>query len=61
MDINDWRSLTTVASMMMFLAIVWWAFSGHRKQAYDEAAQLPFDDDDTVVNMGSKSASHPEK
>ncbi len=45
MDINDLRSLFTVLAFLCFVGIVWWAFSSRRKQAYDEAAQLPLDDD----------------
>lgn len=48
MDINDLRSLLTVLSMTAFAGIVWWAYSGRRKQAYDEAAMLPLDDDPPV-------------
>jgi cytochrome c oxidase cbb3-type subunit 4 len=32
--------------MAAFFGIVWWAYSAHRKKANDEAAHLPFDDDD---------------
>jgi cytochrome c oxidase cbb3-type subunit IV len=60
MDINDWRSLTTVVTFAMFVVIVWWAYSGHRKQAYDEAARLPLDDDEHVVASGPP-VSHPDK
>ena len=50
MDINDLRSLFTVLSLFTFAGIVWWAFSGHRKQAFDEAALLPlFDDHDELI------------
>ncbi|MDO8932628.1 MAG: cbb3-type cytochrome c oxidase subunit 3 [Rhodocyclaceae bacterium] len=45
MDINDLRSLFTVLTFICFVGIVWWAFSSRRKQAYEEAAQLPLDDD----------------
>lgn len=48
MDINDLRSLFTVVMFAMFLAIVWWAYSGKRKQAFEEAALLPFTDDEPV-------------
>ncbi len=60
MDLNDWRSLTTVVTFAIFVAIVWWAFSGHRKQAYDEAARLPLDDDDQPIADGAP-VSHPDK
>lgn len=49
MDINDFRSLFTVLSLALFVGIVWWAYSDRRKKAYDEAAQLPLDDDSPWV------------
>ena len=49
MDINDLRSITTVLALAAFLGIVWWAYSDRRKQAYEEAARLPLDDDSPVV------------
>ena len=48
MDINDLRSLVTVVTFATFLAIVWWAYSDKRKQAFEEAALLPFSDDEPV-------------
>ena len=45
MDINDLRSIFTVLAVLMFAGIVWWAYSDRRKQAYEEAAMLPLDDD----------------
>ena len=46
MDINTILSLDTVLSLVAFLGIVFWAWSAKRKPAFDEAAQLPFADDD---------------
>lgn len=57
MDINDWRSLFTVVTFVMFVVIVWWAYSGHRKQAYEEAARLVFDDDEPAGSGGSVGRS----
>lgn len=45
MDINTLRSVTTVASLLVFLGIVWWAWSKKRKRDFDEAARLPFEQD----------------
>jgi len=45
MDINTLRSVTTVASLLVFLGIVWWAWSKKRKGDFDEAARLPFEQD----------------
>ncbi len=46
MDTNDLRSLFTVVTFITFLAIILWAYSGKRKAAFDEAARLPFTDDE---------------
>ena len=46
MDTNDLRVIFTVVTFVMFIAILWWAFSGKRKQAFDEAARLPFTDEE---------------
>ncbi|HVR48935.1 MAG TPA: CcoQ/FixQ family Cbb3-type cytochrome c oxidase assembly chaperone [Pseudorhodoferax sp.] len=45
MDINFLRSLATVALFVTFIAIWAWAWSGRNKAAFDEAAQLPFEQD----------------
>ena len=45
MDINDFRAWHTIVLMVLFLGIVWWAYSKKRKKSFDEAANLPFADD----------------
>ncbi len=60
MDINDLRALFTVVMFAMFIAIVWWAYSDKRKQSFDEAALLPFTDDDpaeTSTETGQRVVS----
>lgn len=57
MDINDWRSLFTVLAFAIFIAIVGWAYSGRRKQAFEEAARLALDDDEPGVGGGGASQS----
>ncbi|MFO1198615.1 MAG: cbb3-type cytochrome c oxidase subunit 3 [Burkholderiaceae bacterium] len=46
MDINDLRSLITVLSLISFIGIVVWAYGSGRKRRFEEAANLPFADDD---------------
>ena len=46
MDINDLRSLITVAGLLCFLAIVGWAYGKSSKKGFEEAANLPFSGDD---------------
>jgi cytochrome c oxidase cbb3-type subunit IV len=45
MDINTLRSVVTVISMLLFLALVGWTYARSRKSAFEEAAQLPFMED----------------
>lgn len=45
MDINDLRSIVTLVSLLTFLGIVAWAWSKRNKERFDEAAQLPFQDE----------------
>lgn len=45
MDINDLRSIATVLGLIVFLGIVGWAWSKRNKERFDEAANLPFQDD----------------
>ena len=52
MDINDFRSLITVAGFLCFLGICVWAYSKHSKAGFDEAARLPLTDDDLPAPRG---------
>lgn len=45
MDINDFRSAITVICFATFLGIVAWAWSKRKKRDFDEAANLPFEDE----------------
>jgi cbb3-type cytochrome oxidase subunit 3 len=42
MDLNDIRSLVTMASFVFFLALVAWTWRPSRHAGLDLAAQLPF-------------------
>ncbi|WP_374569211.1 cbb3-type cytochrome oxidase subunit 3 [Ideonella sp.] len=44
-DVNTWRSGITVLSLLLFLALMAWTLSRHRRDAFDEAARLPFADE----------------
>ena len=45
MDLNIVRGIMTAILLMVFIAIVVWAWSAKRKAAFDAAARLPFDED----------------
>lgn len=46
MDINTVRGISTFFVMAAFLGICWWAYSAHRQTKNDEAANLPFEDEE---------------
>jgi len=48
MDINTLRGLSTIFVMIAFFAICLWAYSSKKKQDFDDAANLPFQDDDVA-------------
>jgi cytochrome c oxidase cbb3-type subunit 4 len=55
MDLNDVRIVWTVASFLVFLAIVAWAYSRGARRGFDEAAQLPFLDEPRPDNRPTQS------
>ena len=46
MDINDLRGLSTLFLMISFIGLCFWAYSSKRKPTFDEAANLPFADEE---------------
>lgn len=43
MDINTIRIVTTLVSFALFIGIVRWAWSKRRAKDFEEAANLPFE------------------
>ena len=54
MDINTLRGLSTIFVMIAFISICLWAFSGRKKEDFEDAAKLPFQDDDIAMRTLSK-------
>ena len=46
MDVNILRSAVTVLTFIVFIGIVVWTLSKRRAAEFEEAAQLPFGQDD---------------
>ena len=42
------HSIWTVIVFIVFIGIVFWAYSGRRKKDFDEAARLVLDDDQPI-------------
>jgi len=58
MDSNLIQVIWTLVVLVLFVGIVIWAWSGKRKQAFDEAANIPFNEDDMPTEKTSKENSH---
>lgn len=58
MDINDLRSISTILAFLAFVGVIVWAYSGKRKHAFEEAANLPLDDDEPTQQSGSAGQQH---
>jgi cytochrome c oxidase cbb3-type subunit 4 len=52
MDINTWRGIATIVVMVAFLGICIWAYSSKRKTNFQEAANLPFADENNSDKQG---------
>ena len=45
MDYETARSAMTVVMLLVFVGIAAWAYSGRQRARFDEAAQLPLEDE----------------
>jgi cytochrome c oxidase cbb3-type subunit 4 len=45
MDAGEWRGMFTVVMFILFIGVFVWAYSSRRKTDFEEAAQLPLDED----------------
>ncbi|HFD78963.1 MAG TPA: cbb3-type cytochrome c oxidase subunit 3 [Gammaproteobacteria bacterium] len=56
MDLGTLSGITTTLALIAFLGVWAWAWSSKRKRSFDEAANLPFADDD--IDQNSKGGHH---
>jgi len=56
MDINTLRGIFTLLALIAFIGVCIWAWGSRRKRSFEEAANLPFADDD--IDQHSKGVSH---
>ncbi len=55
MDINTVRGLITLALLILFIWLVVWAYSKKRAKTFNEAANLPFADEDISAQSAAKA------
>ena len=59
MDYGTFRGIFTLVLMVLFIVIVWWAFSKRSKSKFDEAANAIFEDKkkhETTINDKEKES-----
>ncbi len=49
MDFDSLRTVTTIALMVAFIGVCAWAWSKRRRKRFDDAANLPFADEDIAA------------
>ncbi len=57
MDINTLRGLSSVFVLLAFIGVCWWAFSPRRRKQFEEAARLPFAEDEPPAESKDDSVS----
>ncbi|MDR5866629.1 cbb3-type cytochrome oxidase subunit 3 [Halomonas koreensis] len=60
MDIGTVRGIITGLLIVAFLGLVWWAYSKRRKPDFDEAANLPFADEDERPNRDTSASDEAD-
>ncbi len=58
MDIYTLYGLITLLLLVLFLGIVFWAYSGRRKESFDEAAQLALDENREPPSYRQENSRH---
>ncbi len=58
-DLNTLRGLLTLLLMLFFIGLCVWAYSKKRKPEFDEAAELPFADEE--INRESQEADEKRR
>ena len=57
MDIGTLRGLGTALIFIAFIGLVFWAYNSKRKSSFDEAANLPFADEEPSSNEPNTDTS----
>ena len=52
MDINLLRSVVTLAALVAFLGIVWWAYGPSRQARFERDARMVLEETDTPAKAG---------
>lgn len=61
MDIGLIRGLGTLVVFIAFIGVVLWAYDSKRRKSFDEAANLPFADEESEPKKRDEEASRSNK
>lgn len=56
-DVGTIRGIGTAVVFIAFIGLVLWAYSSRRKSSFDEAANLPFADEEPKTNARDEQSS----
>lgn len=45
MDYGTWHSVATVAAVLAFAGVVWWAYSPTNRKRFEDIGRLPLEND----------------
>lgn len=54
MDSGTVSGIVTALFILVFIGIVWWAYSKGNRQRFEDAGRLPFAEDETSAQQGDK-------
>lgn len=58
LNINDWRGISTTFLLISFLATWLWLWGSKRKKGFDEAANMPFLDEELSQRSAAGEKNH---
>ncbi len=61
MDINTLRSISPILVLLAFIGVCWWAFAPKRRKRFEEAAKLPFADEEQPQRDAEKATDTKQK
>ncbi|HMM73953.1 MAG TPA: CcoQ/FixQ family Cbb3-type cytochrome c oxidase assembly chaperone [Rhodocyclaceae bacterium] len=54
MDSGTLSGIVTIVFIVVFVGIVWWAYSHANKERFEDAGRLPFAEDEPPAQQGDK-------
>ncbi len=49
------KGIATLACLLAFLGVVWWAYGGRRRSRFEEASRIPLEDEEASPASRSRA------